>query len=356
MTRLETDLTAAILDETLVPDAAPILANLPTAILRRTRRRRALAAATAVVAVAAALAVPWALRQTGTGRPQPAATTPAPPVLTSPVAGDTVRMSGYGRTAQSGLVRAGGLAAMLSVWHLAPGADPRAMLPGATATTVNGQFGYVSVQTTTDQTFIELVWNYAPGARAALLQCPDPIAGGGRCARTEAEMRTLAATVTFGASAPVLVPVRVGYLPPGYALIDANNLDAGMGRPTLTARPYATVFDFAGPAGPTDRYQVRVEAVTSLDVTATSPMTPDHQAGGHPAQWDPVTAPGSLLVDLGTCRAWVHRSDGTQPRAVLDRIAAGLTAADCTDASTWFDGPSAIPGGDAPMTPPTRTK
>ncbi|MEV6850782.1 hypothetical protein [Actinoplanes sp. NPDC051411] len=213
-----------------------------------------------------------------------------------------------------------------------PGAfDPRVFRTG-TPITIGSTPGFLHVATSTirygpngNQKLAEIkraavAWPYADDAWAVLRSADDG-PDDGLSAET---LQQLAAQFTLGPPAPVRLPFRIGYLPPGLTLQAAGRTSLDAVRDTTLGRlgeaTLAQPRPFTGLTG----------TVTPSGVT----IIEQHQAEG--------VRRGATACDSYGCYRGLPGTDlylgvtGKLPTTELRQILDGVTAANPSDRTTWF--------------------
>jgi hypothetical protein len=359
--RTEDDLRVAF--EALA-DAAPpesdvlpqlTLADTPT----RPRRRLTpiLATVAAMLAVVAGTAVVLDRHGPRTSTAAAAACAPAAGDLTrfrldriDGLAPFTAWAAGCGRRDIAALSAAGGVWGYLTVYE--PGAfDPKAYT--GKPVRVAGHRGFVAQMERPQGRLVPtggrygVAWEYTPGAWAAVT---------GLQQNAEAQLpliQKLAAALHPEFRDPLLVPMRLSYLPPGLRLTyaeAATNASTGL----FTCRPEGyspeptCVFDLMGTYGCPPDLAVTIQEPNQADLARGQRI----EVNGHPAALVAAGQSGfpvpttEVVVVEGRWTVTVLASGTTWrlPDDELIRIAAGVVpAASVTKLSTWFDARDALP-------------
>jgi hypothetical protein len=372
MTRTEDDVRmACVALEADAPSVDDVLAAMIGPSRHRPRRRRELrgylAVAATVIAVAANAIVALAWPTHHRAAPPPATRQPADPAL-SRVDFTVVPPRGYETVEYS----SGALFQRASLIQVVPKYDNgwatiTLYRPGGyhgtttgKAVRVNGQRGFVVADAhptsvayrDTDPTVHEraVVWQYAPGAWAMATG-----ARGLTPAAVDQANVSLAAAVRPG-TAPVRVPMKLGYLPDALTLESASTVPRNM--PEVHGQYGALSLKDQTPAGsPLDT----APWGSAMDIVAWVEHTPfagppfgcaanarTFAVGGNKGCYlsDHAVTSG-LIVDVAghTVRIRVDAAHyGKYSDAELVRIVAGLRfAPNVTDPATWFPAASALP-------------
>jgi hypothetical protein len=207
--------------------------------------------------------------------------------------------------------------------------DPRVFRTG-TPVTIGSAAGFLHVDVTTvrygnGQKLAEIrqpavAWPYADDAWAVVRSSVDGPPDG----LTADVLRGLASHLELGAPAPVRLPFRVGYVPPGLTMAAAGRISLGFVRDTTLGRlgevTLAPSPSFTGLTGPAD-----LGGVTIVE---------ERRAAGVPR--------GAPTCDRYGCYRGLPGTDlylgvtGKFPAAQLRKILDGLTTANPDDQATWY--------------------
>jgi hypothetical protein len=332
---------------------------------RRRRRRNAGWAIAAVVAVAAAIGVPQILTRRP-DRPEPLKL-PAPVVVTTPKSGDplpfVLRFHGYDagayRVAEPTGAGVDGSSTYVQridetnqsvvgayLWIYEPGVDPlvrRAQATRIPAESIKGRpaFWLPPIDSLAGDSNRWLCWEYADGLMAILK--PDGMG------MPNADMRKVAEAFTLTAERKVVLPFKVGYIPPGWRLSDASGSPGSPGKadgflrfePDDFAAEEMKQPDRQLPDGYLDGKGAWNILVSFSAAGEHMPLLPSPEAGGSdPTKVDCDVEGCYHPVDNGRYRV---RAGGSIKQAEIRKILASITEADPDDPATWFTAHDSVP-------------
>jgi hypothetical protein len=213
-----------------------------------------------------------------------------------------------------------------------PGVFDPHLFQAGTPVTVAGKDGFRRVDTTvikygggSDQRLATLdhtavAWPYAPNAWAIVRSSADsPTAG-----LTPATVQQLASNLTLGPPAPVKLPFRLGYVPPGLSLEAAGRISLGLANDrTLHRLGEATL-------APPRPFTALTGPPTLTGITVVEERQPDGVPRGAPTCDDYGCYRGLPGTDL------YIGVTGKLPTAELRQVLNGVTTANPSQPATWF--------------------
>jgi len=195
-------------------------------------------------------------------------------------------------------------------------------------------------------------WHYRPDAWASVTCTPGPL--GLSAARTPQQIRQLiiqlAGTVTFG-NYPLLLPIRLGHLPPGYMVQSAQQAGPKYLRswsitlsPVRSAQSSSTapIITISADNGsiPDANTSVLNYPATFFTAAISGPYTPVPRTVRSFTSLCVPSAPVGICVNAGNTAG----ADPESRRKPFHTLASQITyAASATDTRTWFDATTALP-------------
>jgi hypothetical protein len=240
---------------------------------------------------------------------------------------------------RANVLRAAGPELVATVEVYEPGAFDQSLVLEGAQTTVDGVTAYFAWVPnpflTTGETQRALAWEYAPDAWVAVRVEPE-VAMPATSTPIPDELLEIASRVEIAAPEPVRLPFQVGYRPAGLVPHSVTHFSA--------AYPDRTVYyeSVGEPISVWDpQRDVKFPLHLSMRPAEPDQWRPNTAVGGRPAMSIGVETIVSVNDDL-----WVDIGVGAAadplPMEELELIYAGLTFADWSDQSTWFDANSAV--------------
>jgi hypothetical protein len=234
--------------------------------------------------------------------------------------------------------RNGGDEAVGSLEVYRPGFDPRTAFPGSTVVgtdPVRGRPAYFLKQAVGGQNQDILVWEYADGARAQLWNVSSQ-------AIPRERMRALAEAFVPGVFRPATTPLRVGYVPAGYRLVNvsATPSDAGTGYAGFRLVPEKVAASQLAQAGPLSFSDAMEQERDAISIAIVRLRSDDDPGAGKVVCTDDqpmcrMRAPGGKYL--------LRVAGRLETTAELRRILASVRVAGMAEPGTWVEVTRAVP-------------